>query len=395
MKITILTGPFHAPPPARGGAVERRWFYVAQEFVKLGHDVTFFQKRQDGTLKRETLEGVNHVRRWNLKATRYFPINLLLDFTYAARMIASLPKADILVTNDFFAPAIASRLKKSAGKISINVARVPKGQLFMYKAVDRLVGVSTAIKNAIVRERPDFASKARFVPNPIDTTVFVPSDHEPDQPTITYTGRVHPEKGLDKLCEAFAMLREKHPDLRLKIIGGWKIEDGGGGRALVDELKSIAGEGAEFFDPIYDRQKLAEAIRDSSVYCYPSQAEMGEAFPCAPLEAMGCGRAVVVSQLEQFHDYIRDDENGVYFDHRGEAAATNLAEAIGNLLSDPSRRERLQAAAAETAKAYSFRAIAEMYLADFEEMLGRGPGLPADHRAEPFASAATDDATPT
>ena len=382
MKITILTGPFYAPPPARGGAVERRWFYVAQEFAKLGHEVEFYQKRQDGTLRRETIEGVKHFRRWNLKSTRFFPVNLVLDMAYAARQVMSLPKADILVTNDFWAPVIASRLRKKTGKISINVARVPKGQLFLYNNIDRLVGVSSAIKNAIVREKPEFADKTRFVPNPIDTNVFVPGQAEPDQPTITYTGRVHPEKGLDRLCRAFALLRKDHPTLRLKIIGGWKIEDGGGGQPLVDELKSLAGEGAEFFDPIYDRTKLADAIRDSTVYCYPSQAERGEAFPCAPLEAMGCGRVPVVSSLEQFHDYIRDGENGVYFDHRGDDAHVNLAGAIDGLLRDPEKRRRLEAAAAETAKDYSFAAIAEMYLADFEEMLGRGPGLPAVHRAE-------------
>ena len=370
MRITIVTGPFYSPPPAPGGAVERRWFHVARHFAALGHDVTFLSRRHDGTLaKEQTLDGVRHRRRTAFRSTRSFPLNLAKDALYTARMLAMLPKADVLVTNTFWLPAVAPRLRRGAGRLSVNVARVPKGQLKLYRKADRLVGVSTAIKDAICREAPELCPRTTYVPNPIDTDVFTPRGQEPARPAVVYTGRVHPEKGLDVLCDAFRDLRRARPDLTLWVIGAWKVEDGGGGGAFRDDLEKRAGEGAEFVDPIYDREALAEAIRGGTVYCYPSRAEKGEAFPCAPLEAMGCGRACVVSDLPQFDDYVRDGENAVRFDHRGDGAPANLARAIAGLLDDRDRRNRLAAAAARTAAGYSFSAVAKLYLDDFEAML--------------------------
>ena len=40
MKITIVLGAFFPVPPLMGGAVEKVWFALAQEFARLGHEVT-------------------------------------------------------------------------------------------------------------------------------------------------------------------------------------------------------------------------------------------------------------------------------------------------------------------------------------------------------------------
>lgn len=375
MRITIVTGPFYSPPPAPGGAVERLWFHLARHFAQAGHEVHFLSKRHPSVPKVETIDGVQHRRLTNLKNTRSFGVNLGLDGIYSLRMLAALPKADVLVTNVFWLPTLARRLRRGAGRISVNVNRMPKGQMFLYRGCDRVVGVSSAVSEAIVAEQPRLEPIVRTIPNPFDADTFCPAggfpNDEPSVPTIVYTGRVHEEKGIDLLCDAFRRLRGEFPTLRLRIIGAWRVEDGGGGAELRRELLERAGEGAEMVEPIYDRKELADAIRSGTVYCYPSRADRGEAFPTAPLEAMGCGRVPVVSDLPQFDDYIRDGENGVRFDHRGDASAERLAEALGEMLRDPERRHRLAAAAAETATHYSFPAVAQMYLDDFAEMLGQ------------------------
>ena len=379
MRITIVTGPFHPTPPGPSGAVERRWYYVAREFARKGHDVTFISKRAPSLPASEVVDGVQHFRHTNFKATRFLTINLLYDLIYAIRSMRRLPRADILVTNDFTLPVFAKWVVPFAGRISMNVARVPKGQLFLYQGATRLVGVSSMIRDEIVRQTPSLAARAHFIPNPIDTSIF---NQEPgenvltsSEPEIVYTGRVHREKGLDTLIKAHRLLWKEFPDLRLRIIGPWRVESGGGGEKFLKQLKKLAGDApVEFTDAIYDRAQLATAIRRGRYYCYPSVAERGEAFPCAPLEAMGCGRVPIVSKLLQFRDYIRDGENGVYFDHTAVDPVKALADTMRRLIVDPALTQRLASQAAIDATHYSFDRIADLYLQDFSEMLGQsGP----------------------
>ncbi|MEM7809788.1 MAG: glycosyltransferase, partial [Planctomycetota bacterium] len=211
MRITIVTGPFWSPPPAPGGAVERRWFHVAERFAAKGNDVTFLSRRHDKTLASdETIKGVRHHRRLSLKSGGSLKANLVKDALYTTRMLATLPKADVLVTNTFWMPVLAPRLRGKAGRVVVNVARAPKGQMKLYKKAALLVAPSTAVAQMIRDEVPDQADKAIAVANPIDTDVFRPDDTpEPETPTIVYTGRVHPEKGLTLLAEAHRTLRER------------------------------------------------------------------------------------------------------------------------------------------------------------------------------------------
>ena len=62
MKITLLQGAFLPVPPLRGGAVEKMWFRLGQEFAARGHGVTHVSRGGDGLPEREEIAGVRHVR---------------------------------------------------------------------------------------------------------------------------------------------------------------------------------------------------------------------------------------------------------------------------------------------------------------------------------------------
>src|SRR5437868_7628952 len=49
-------------------------------------------------------------------------------------------------------------------------------------------------------------------------------------------------------------------------------------------------------------------------------------FGLAPLEAMADGCAVLVSNLDCFHDFIRDGETGFIFDHRTKSDGDSLRD---------------------------------------------------------------------
>ena len=115
--------------------------------------------------------------------------------------------------------------------------------------------------------------------------------------------------------------------------------------------------------------ELAEEIRSADVYCYPSVAFHGEASPVAPLEAMACGLPPVVSDLPQFADYVKDGETGLVFAREGEGAVDQLTDCLRRMLTDEALRTRLRNSGIERAQAFSYPAIADAYLQDFERTL--------------------------
>jgi glycosyltransferase involved in cell wall biosynthesis len=373
MRITIVGGPFLPMPPAQCGAVERVWHGLAEEFARRGHRVTVLCRMGAGQKPDETIGGVRYVRRGAWQSGRRWAVNLVMDLAHALRMAGLLPPGDVVVTNTFWLPALLSVWNPRAGRVAVHVQRVPKGQLFLYDRVHRLQAVSAAIRDEIVRQRPGLAARVRLFPNPVDTRAFTP----PSAPRsggrcILYTGRIHPEKGLPLLVEAARELASEFTGVRLRLVGPWRVEQGGGGEEFVQSLRRQAeGLAVEFGEPVFDRAALAALYRAADYYCYPSVAERGEASPVAPAEAMATALAPVVSALPQFRDTVQDGVTGLVFDHRGPAAAHYLAAALRRLLTDVGLYAALGAAAARHAAGLSYERVADLYLADFAEILGR------------------------
>jgi glycosyltransferase involved in cell wall biosynthesis len=359
MRITIVTGPFHSIPPAPAGAVERLWTELAEQFAARGHKVRLVC-RSHPDLGPARKRGTS------------MPLNLAKDLAYATRALLALPRADILVTNTFFLPVLAW-LRPAAGRVCVNVQRVPKNQMCMYRrcGVARFHAVSTAIRDAIIAECPQAEPRIRVIPNPIRIDVFRPRASVPSgPPTVLYTGRIHPEKGLDLLVTACRSLLTDFPDLRLRLVGAIDPESGGGGQPLRRQLLDLAGPlSLDIVPPIYDREALRAEICAATLYAYPSVAERGESFGVAPLEAMACGHAPIVSSLACFRDFLHDQQDGLVFDHRAPDAADHLAAALRRQLTNPAEHQAMAQTAATTAQQFSVEAIADRYLADFEALL--------------------------
>ncbi len=374
MKITVITGPFLSVPPAPCGAVERIWSDLSREMARRGHDMTIICRAHPELPAECRHEGVNLVPIVPFSSTSSMPVNLAKDFLYGLRVATVLKKSDVVVTNSFFLPMILKSLRRGVGPLHVHVARMPKGQMkhYLRMGAERLAAVSTAVREEIIRECPMAESLTKVFPNPIRTSVFVPPEAPRDysgDKVIVYTGRIHPEKGLDILVRAYRRLSERTTGLRLRLVGAWKVDDGGGGKDYRDSLIGM-GQGLpiEFVDPIYDRMKLREVLHRAHFYCYPSVSERGETFGVAPLEAMGTALPTVVSALSCFKDFIVEGETGLTFQHRGTDADQALAEALWRLIGDPVLAGRIGAAAARRAQDFSIEKTADLYLKDFEQL---------------------------
>jgi glycosyltransferase involved in cell wall biosynthesis len=371
MKITIVQGAFLPVPPLLGGAVEKVWQSLAREFASAGHEVLHVSRLFRDLPASETIAGVKQLRvkghdaplaLWRLK---------LLDLAYSLRVKRVLPDADILVTNTFWLPVVERR--KRAGAQYIHVARYPRGQLKLYPADATYQTVSTPIRDAIQAELAGRNRRVVVVPYPINAPVGEPAEKASTR-VLLYAGRIHPEKGLELLVNAFRRFASTPAGAgwSLRLVGPWEAHHGGGGPAFRDRLLEL-GKGLQVSlpGPEFNHAKLVETYRAAELFVYPSLAEQGETFGLAVLEAMASGTAPIVSDLACFRDFVASGENGLGFDHRQPNPEAALADALEKAASDPALRKRLARQALETAKRYALPKVAGMYLNDFEAFLAQ------------------------
>ncbi|QYM80337.1 glycosyltransferase family 4 protein [Horticoccus luteus] len=369
LRITIVQGAFLPVPPLLGGAVEKAWFALGRAFAAAGHQVTHIGCTHPQLPRRERDAGVDYIRVPGSAATTSTWRLKLRDLQYSLRARRELPPADVLVTNTFWLPLLERR--RSRGRVYVHVARFPKGQLRFYPRRAVLQTVSEPIRAAILREAGP-AANVHVVPYPLAPLYL--NERAPSQPVVLYAGRLHPEKGVHLLIEAFARLQTEGAasNWRLRIIGPWEAAHGGGGAAYRAQLETLAQRApgrVEFTGPLFNETELVANYRSAAVFCYPSLAERGETFGLAVLEAMGSGSAPIVSDLSCFRDFVRPEENGLVFNHRAPDAGGELARSLRRVIENSDLRERLALGAWQTARDYALTTVADRYVDDFLSIL--------------------------
>src|SRR5581483_1699797 len=228
MKITIVLGAFFPVPPRMGGGVEKVWFTLAPEFAKRGHEVVMLSRKTPELPKQETIDGVLHVRVDGFDTPRSLVWLKFLDLIYSLRARRVLPPADLIVTNTFWLPMLLRDATR--GKVYVHVARYPKGQMRLYRRAARLQAPSQAIADQISKEASQLADKVVAIPNPVTTVAQSPPLLSQRDKIILFVGRVHPEKGVHVLVEAFvAGAQAAFADWKLMIVGPVETKLGGGG----------------------------------------------------------------------------------------------------------------------------------------------------------------------
>jgi glycosyltransferase involved in cell wall biosynthesis len=371
MKITIVLGAFLPVPPIMGGAVEKAWFILAQEFARQGHEVVQVSRAVPEFPREEVIAGVSHrrVRGFNTPASLIWL--KMLDLIYSLRVKSMLPEADIVVTNTFWLPLLLGNSKR--GRIYVHVARYPKGQTRFYGKAARLQAPSQVVADAISAEAPKLAARVAVVPYP------VPASANKSEPTpvaargkvILFVGRIHPEKGIDLLVDAFAGAPNAVlEDWKLVIIGPAQSKFGGGGEPYLDDLKRRARHAAVVFrGSVFDPIALEEEYRGARIFVYPSLAERGESFGLAPLEAMSQRCAALVSDLACFRDFISDNETGFVFNHRAPRPVEALREQLERISRDPTLLASVADAGYGKSADYSVGGVAGQFLADFNSII--------------------------
>jgi glycosyltransferase involved in cell wall biosynthesis len=150
------------------------------------------------------------------------------------------------------------------------------------------------------------------------------------QPYVVAVGRGYPHKNVAGLLRAFAILRIRHPEVRLVLIGD-RYRAGVALTRLTDEL----GLGdAVVWTGFVGEGDLNILYCGAVAFAFPSLAE---GFGLPPLEAMACGTPVVASDRTSIPEVVGDA--GLLVDPRNPEA---LAAALDRLLVDEALRVELR-----------------------------------------------------
>src|SRR6266699_4001826 len=157
-------------------------------------------------------------------------------------------------------------------------------------------------------------------------------------PVLGYFARMCREKGLDRLVEAFILLkrREGTKHLKLRVGGGCGPSDEPFVNALRERLKTNGVLHDVEFHLNPDRAAKLELLRSLTVFCVP--ALYGEAFGLYVIEALASGLPVVQPRAASFPELIEATGGGALYEP-GDVNA--LADAVEGLLLDPEKRRAL------------------------------------------------------
>lgn len=371
MKITILHGAFFPVPALRGGAIGKAWHGLGQVFASKGHQVTHVSRKCDGLAEEERNGNVQHLRVAGFNSVNNPYLLKLKEFFYVLRAKKVLPQADILVTHAFWAPLLLPKLK--FGRIYVHVGRYPKGQLKYYRNAGCFQVPTKAIRAAVKKEIPKSRQMISVLPYPLNWKVDFETDYLKRDLKIFYLGRVHPEKGVAELIEAFNNIPINiRRDWKLSIRGPWRTEQGGGGKKFINQLKKMTSErnaSIELLDPVFSESKLKDELRSARIFAYPSLAERGETFGLSVLEAMSCGCVPIVSALQCFKDLVENNKNGYVFNHKSTHPDDSLISVLSKAMQFEANNITLSNEARIKSKKFEVEEVSQNYLDDFEKLL--------------------------
>ncbi len=206
------------------------------------------------------------------------------------------------------------------------------------KFSERVIAVSLSDKRLLERD----LKRVVYLPNGVDLRIYDKTKAKSEK-KISFIGRIHEQKGIIYLLEAFDKITDKYPDYKLEIIGDLN--------AYSKELrikypsKRILWRGF-----INNRTEIARSLKSAYCIVLPS---LWEGLPLTLFESLATKRPVIVSDIQSFKDVV--DREVLFFKSKN---SEELARKMTALLKNREMADRLGKAGAKIAAKHDWKEIA-------------------------------------
>jgi glycosyltransferase involved in cell wall biosynthesis len=329
----------------------------------------------DGLLR--GLERIGHTVEFRLIRTRT-GFHTLDRWLYNAGVAASPPVADVVVGVDLdgflwarrrrtasgvrprfvvcLKGIIADELRNERGLVRALLGIQARWEHRNTDRADRVV-VPSRYSASVAHDVYEVPSeRLAVVPEPIDLAEwrrrFAAVEPAPSgPPSVLAVARMYPRKRLDDLLRAAAVLRERIPDVRIRIVG--EGPESVRLRALHATLG--LGETVTFLGEV-SRQELAVQYVRAHCFCLPT---VQEGFGLVFAEAMAAGLAVVACRAAAVPEIVEDRRTGLLVNP---GSPEELAMALETLLTNEGLRTTLGQAGAAKVAALDLEPVARRFV---------------------------------
>jgi len=237
------------------------------------------------------------------------------------------------------APVVIASIRDRAPYLTPMQKRV---QRWACQFADCILVNADAVRGWLIGEGYN-ESKIAIIRNGVDLTRFTaPADPARirrelalpvDAPLVVVVSRLTQQKGLEQLLAATALLRERHPDARVLIVGETAPHDA----AYLGELQRLAERHRVADRVIFTglRSDIPAVLAAAAVAVMPS---LNEALSNVLLESMAAGAPTVATRVGGTPEALIDGTTGLLVPP-GEPRA--IADAVSRLLTDRVLADRL------------------------------------------------------
>jgi len=228
------------------------------------------------------------------------------------------------------------------------------------KHAAHIIAVSQHTKEDIIKYLMIPEDKITVIYNGIDHSTYKPYPQRMlDEPFIIYVGSERPRKNLNRLLEAFAIIKNDFPELRLIKIGEPGRYDVFHSNTI-DKLGKLGIKDSVLFVEYVSDVYLAHYYSCAEMLVYPS---LYEGFGLPPLEAMACGCPVVTSNTSSLPEVVGDA--GILVNPYD---MTELAQAMKRVLSDKNLRDEMKNKGLQRAGRFCWDKTSEQTMAVYQKV---------------------------
>ncbi|MFA6896753.1 MAG: glycosyltransferase family 4 protein [Patescibacteria group bacterium] len=174
---------------------------------------------------------------------------------------------------------------------------------------------------------------------------------------LVTASRVVPEKNIDFLVRAFAIIRKTRKDAKLMIVGEGSFRDEL--EALVKELQL---EDCVIFTGLLDKEGMIAHYQAGDIFVF---ASLTETQGLVAVEAMAAGLPVVAVKASGIEDMIKSGQDGILTDNTEDNFAANTVR----LIEDGELRNKMSASARINAREFCIAPWANKIVALYKDLI--------------------------